>query len=69
MLPIVDKRNIKENKKLLRFGLTLDSIQWHEEHEQERETNSLRTKTCFHSIAKELKEERVTNSLRTKTYF
>ena len=39
-----------ENKKPIPYGLRLDSIQWPKEIKEERETNSLRNKTCFQSM-------------------
>ena len=52
MHPINGKWNIKENEKPIPYGLRLDSIQWQKEHKEEGETNSLRIKTYFQSIAK-----------------
>ena len=48
------KRNMKENKKPIPNGLRLDYIQWPKELEEESEINSLRIKTCFQSLAKEI---------------
>ena len=45
MLPISGKRNVKENEKLIRYGLRHASIQWPKELKEEIETNSLRFKT------------------------
>ena len=40
-----------ENEKPIPYGLRLDSIQWQKELKEERETNSLRIKACFQSMA------------------
>ena len=42
----------KVNEQPFSFGLRLDSIQWQKEFKEKRETNSLRIKTCFQSMAK-----------------
>ena len=52
MLPINGKRNVKENKKPTPCGLRLSSIQRQKELNEERETNYLRIKTYFQSMAK-----------------
>ena len=43
---------MKENEKLIPYGLRLESIQWPKELKEERETNSLRINNCFQSMAK-----------------
>ena len=52
MIPIKGKRNVKDNEKLIPYGLRIASIQWPKELKEERETNSIRIKTCFKSIGK-----------------
>ena len=52
MVPINGKRKVKDNEKLIPYGLRLASIQWPEEHKGESEMNSLRIKTCYQSMAK-----------------
>ena len=51
-LPNNGKRNIKENEKPIPYGLELAFNQWPKEIKEERETISLRIKTCFQSLAK-----------------
>ena len=43
---------MKEDKKPIPYGLRLDPIQKSKELKEERETNSLRIKTCCRSMAK-----------------
>ena len=43
---------MKVNEKPIRYGLRLESIQWPKELKEERETISLRIKTCLQSMAK-----------------
>ena len=42
---------MKENEKPIPYALRLDPIQWPKELKEERETNYLRIKTCFQSLA------------------
>ena len=51
MLPINGKWNIKENAKLTPYALRLDSIPREKELKEGRQTNALRIKTCFQSMA------------------
>ena len=43
---------MKENEKPIPYGLKIASIQWLKDVKEEKETNSLRTKTWFHSMGK-----------------
>ena len=52
MLSINGKRNKRENDKPIPYVLRLASIQWLKQLKEERETNSLRIKACFQSLAK-----------------
>ena len=67
--PIPYGLNAKENEKSIPYGLKLASFQRPKKLKEERETNSLRSKTCFQSTAKEREGERETNSLWIKTCF
>ena len=51
MLLIKGKWNINEIEKPIPYGLRLDSMQLQKELTEERETNSLRVKTYFQSMA------------------
>ena len=52
MIPLDGKNNIRKKEKLIPYGLRLDSIRWQKELKEERETNFLKIKTCFQSLAK-----------------
>ena len=43
---------MEENEKPIAFVLRLESLKGQKELKEERETNSLRIKTCFQSMAK-----------------
>ena len=45
------KRNMKENEKPVPYVLRLDSNNWQKELKRQRETNCLKIKTCFESLA------------------
>ena len=52
MFPINGKRNVMENEKPTPYGLRLACSQSPKELKEERETSSLRFKTCFQTMAK-----------------
>ena len=52
LLPFNGKRNVNKNEKPIPSGLALASIQWPKELKEVRETNFLRIKTCFQSMAR-----------------
>ena len=58
---------MKENEKPIPYGLRRDSIQWPKQLKEESETNSLRIKTCFQSMAKGDEGDYHTNSLWINT--
>ena len=43
---------MKENEEPIAYGLRHNPCQWPKELKEERETNSLRIKTCFQSMEK-----------------
>ena len=47
LIPFNDKMNLKMKKKRIPEGLRLASIEWPKELKEERETKSLRIKTCY----------------------
>ena len=49
------QKHLKEKEKVNPQGIQLASIQWPKALKGERESNSLRIKTSFHSIAKSTK--------------
>ena len=46
------QKHLKDKEKLIPQGLKLASIEWPKALKGERDTNSLRIKTSFYSIAK-----------------
>ena len=61
--------NKKENEKPIPYRLGCDSIQKQKELKKKGETNSLRTKTCFYSMAKGKWRRMRNNSIWVKTFF
>ena len=49
---MIGEKNLKEKEKQIAYGLRLASNQWPKELKEEKETISLKIKTCVQSLAK-----------------